>query len=67
MSDEDPPLITSSELARRLGLARRTISMYAKRGLITPAVVTPGGQYRWKYEDVVNEMHRLAEQRRREQ
>ena len=62
--DEEPPLITSSELARKLGLARRTISLYAQRGWITPALITPGGQYRWNYADVVAEMHKLAEERR---
>nr|WP_228046535.1 MerR family transcriptional regulator [Saccharopolyspora sp. HNM0983] len=54
-------------MARRLGLARRTISHYAQQGLITPALVTPGGQYRWRYDEVVTEMHELARQRREEE
>ncbi|GGI92381.1 hypothetical protein GCM10011581_31930 [Saccharopolyspora subtropica] len=67
MTDEDSPLISSTELAKKLGLARRTISHYAKQGLITPALITPGGQYRWRYEDVVAEMRALAEKRRQEE
>ncbi|MFC7342069.1 MerR family DNA-binding transcriptional regulator [Saccharopolyspora griseoalba] len=66
MAEDEAPLISSSELAKKLGLARRTISHYAKNGLITPAVITPGGQYRWRYDDVVTEMRELAERRRRQ-
>ncbi|MCI2416313.1 helix-turn-helix domain-containing protein [Saccharopolyspora sp. K220] len=66
MTDDASPLISSAELAKRLGLARRTISNYAQQGLITPALVTPGGQYRWRYEDVVAEMRALAAKRREE-
>ncbi|WP_188990591.1 MerR family DNA-binding transcriptional regulator [Saccharopolyspora thermophila] len=66
MTDDEAPLISSAELARKLGLARRTISHYAKQGWITPAVITPGGQYRWRYKDVLAEMRKLAEQRRQE-
>ncbi|MCA1195332.1 MerR family transcriptional regulator [Saccharopolyspora sp. 6V] len=64
---EYAPLITSAELGRRLGLSRRTISLYAKRGWITPAITTPGGQYRWRYDDVLAEMRKLAEERRKRQ
>ncbi|MER5392437.1 MerR family DNA-binding transcriptional regulator [Saccharopolyspora sp. NPDC002686] len=66
MTDDDSPLISSTELAKKLGLARRTISHYAKQGQITPALITPGGQYRWRYDDVVAEMRALAEKRRHE-
>ena len=65
MAEGETPLISSSELAKKLGLARRTISNYAKNGWITPALITPGGQYRWRYDDVVVEMRKLAEQRRK--
>ncbi|MHA6802157.1 MerR family DNA-binding transcriptional regulator [Salinifilum ghardaiensis] len=64
MEDDEEPLITSSQLAEKLGLARRTISHYAREGLITPALVTPGGQYRWKKSAVVEEMHELARRKR---
>lgn len=66
MAEDETPLISSSELAKKLGLARRTISHYAKNGWITPALITPGGQYRWRYDDVVAEMRELAEQRRKD-
>ncbi|EQD86314.1 MerR family transcriptional regulator [Saccharopolyspora erythraea] len=64
--DVEPPLIRSTELANKLCLSRRTISLYAKQGLITPAIITPGGQYRWRYDDVLAEMRKLAEECRAE-
>ncbi|MEY8039165.1 helix-turn-helix domain-containing protein [Saccharopolyspora cebuensis] len=66
MTDDGAPLISSSELAKKLGLSRRTISLYAKNGAITPAIITPGGQYRWRYDDVVDEMRELARKRQQE-
>lgn len=59
-------LLTSGELADELGLSRRAISDYAKNGLITPALRTPGSQYRWNLDDVQAEMDELwREQRER--
>ncbi|MHA6801940.1 MerR family transcriptional regulator [Salinifilum ghardaiensis] len=62
----DEPLITTSELARRLGLASRTITDYAQRGWITPALITPGGQYRWRYENAYAEINRLGQRRKQQ-
>lgn len=59
---EDPELLTSSELARKLGLSRRAISQYAQRGQPEPAVVTPGGQYRWDLEDVMRQLREMRKQ-----
>lgn len=49
-------LLTSSQLADELGLSRQTIARYAKKGLLTPEFVTPGGQYRWDLEKVKTEL-----------
>lgn len=57
-------LLTSAELAAKLGLSTRSISRYAKEGKITPALRTPGGQYRWDLEQVKAEMDELWKQER---
>jgi len=57
-------LLTSSELAAELGLSRQSIARYAARGWITPALRTPGGQYRWNIDDVTAEMDALWREQR---
>ncbi|WP_433282139.1 helix-turn-helix domain-containing protein [Pseudonocardia xinjiangensis] len=52
-------LLSTGEAARELGLNSRSISRWAKEGLITPALVTPGGQYRWNLEDLRAELRTL--------
>jgi DNA-binding transcriptional MerR regulator len=59
--------LTTSELSHRLGIATRTIQGWRKNGLITPALVTAGGQARWVEQDVRDQLKRLDEQRRRDQ
>ena len=59
--------LTTSELSHHLGIAARTIQGWRKKGLITPALVTAGGQARWIEQDVRDQLRRLDEQRRREQ
>jgi len=58
--------LSSGELADELGLARRTITRYAREGWITPAIVTPGGRYRWNLDRVQVELAELAERRKRD-
>lgn len=60
-------LLSSGELAADLGLARRTITRYAREGWITPTITTPGGRYRWDADRVVEELAQLAEKRRQQQ
>lgn len=63
MAEEDPVLLTSTELARKLGLSRRAISKYAQNGQLEPAVVSPGGQYRWDLDDVKRQLNELRKRR----
>jgi DNA-binding transcriptional MerR regulator len=56
-------VVSSTELARELGLSPRSIQRYVKAGMITPEFVTPGGHYRWRVEKVIAE---LRQQRRRD-
>jgi hypothetical protein len=46
------PMLTSGELARRLGVATSTVGSWARRRWITPELRTAGGEYRWVEADV---------------
>ncbi|MGW5791003.1 excisionase family DNA-binding protein [Saccharopolyspora sp. NPDC003752] len=63
---ESARLITSSEVARKLGVSRQTVARWVREGVITPAFVTAGGQGRFDLEQV---KHQLREhgQRQRDQ
>lgn len=50
--DRDEPLITSGEVARRLGVTTSTVSAWARQGLISPAVRTAGGRLRFRWSQV---------------
>ncbi|GAB2754813.1 hypothetical protein GCM10027174_32800 [Salinifilum aidingensis] len=56
--------MSSGELADELGLSRRSISRYADEGLISIALVTPGGRYRFDLDVVSEELRQLAQKRR---
>jgi excisionase family DNA binding protein len=45
-------LISSNDLATRLGVSRATVLRAVARGLLRPAVVTPGGHHRFLPDDV---------------
>jgi excisionase family DNA binding protein len=57
----DEELITSGELAKRLGVTVRAIGKWAASGQITPAVTTPGGRYRWRWADVDRQLREQQE------
>ena len=54
-----PRLVTTSELARALGLHMRTIQRYRAEGLITPELETKGGHARWDVEKVKEQLRAL--------
>jgi excisionase family DNA binding protein len=45
-------LLTSQELARRLSVNRRTVARWVREGRLKPAYTTPGGQYRFRWDEV---------------
>jgi len=59
-------LLTSGQLARELGLAAGTVSRYAREGILTPEVITAGGQYRFDLDRAREELRQHAAQRRKQ-
>jgi excisionase family DNA binding protein len=53
-------LISSNDLADRLGVSRATVLRAVARGRLTPALVTPGGHRRFRAQDVEELGGRLA-------
>ncbi|HXV94216.1 MAG TPA: helix-turn-helix domain-containing protein [Pseudonocardia sp.] len=66
MAEEWEPLITSGEVARRLGVTSRAVARWVDRGMIRPAVVTPGGRYRFRWSEVEAQLREQQERQRRE-
>ena len=62
MADEE--LLTTSQLARALGLSLSSIKRYISAGQIKPDLITPGGHYRWNVESVRRQLRELQQQRR---
>jgi excisionase family DNA binding protein len=52
VATDDEPLLSSTDLAKRLGINTRTVSRWVQEGKLTPAYTTPGGKYRWRWSDV---------------
>ncbi len=55
----DAPLVPTADAARALGISRRTLSRYAHDGVVRPALVLPGGQYRWDVTDLRKQLNDL--------
>lgn len=54
-------LVTTTEAAKRLGIAARTLQRYVAAGLIKPDLTLPSGRYRWdvdKLRDQINNIPR---------
>jgi excisionase family DNA binding protein len=48
----DEALLTSAEVAKRLAVTPRSVTMWVQQGKLTPAIVTPGGRYRFRWSEV---------------
>ncbi|GAA0516687.1 hypothetical protein GCM10011581_46680 [Saccharopolyspora subtropica] len=57
-------LITSSEVARELGVARQTVNRWVREGVITPIIVTAGGQGRFDIEEVKRQLREHGQRKR---
>ncbi|MBA2308551.1 MAG: helix-turn-helix domain-containing protein [Pseudonocardiales bacterium] len=60
MNDDDR-LITSGDVARRLGVGTRTVGAWVRRGWLRPAVTTPGGRYRFRWSEVTEQLREARE------
>jgi excisionase family DNA binding protein len=52
----DEPLITSGEVARRLGVTTGAIGAWVRQGVLTPAFRTPGGRNRFRWSEVQEQL-----------
>ncbi|HKR51201.1 MAG TPA: helix-turn-helix domain-containing protein [Pseudonocardiaceae bacterium] len=50
--------MTSQDVARRLNVNRRTVARWVREGKLSPAYTTPGGQLRFRWEDVEDQLRR---------
>jgi excisionase family DNA binding protein len=50
--DSDEPLLSSGDVAKRLGVSRRTISEWVRRGRLAPTWTTLGGRHRFRWSEV---------------
>ena len=57
-------LLSSGELAKELGISRRSVSRYADEGQISVALITPGGRYKFDPDTVREELRKMAQERR---
>jgi excisionase family DNA binding protein len=53
---EDDPLIPTGEVARRLGVTPQAVGRWVARGILSPAVTTPGGRYRFRWSEVEDQL-----------
>lgn len=53
--------LTNGEAAEKIGIAASTLRAAAKSGRLKPAMVTPGGHYRWDLDDLRRQLERLRE------
>jgi excisionase family DNA binding protein len=56
MADVPDRLLTTAEIAETLHVSAKTVQKWAREGRITPTAVTPGGQYRFRLDDVLEQL-----------
>lgn len=56
-------LLSTGEVARALGLNTRSVARWARNGLITPTMVSPGGRYLWDLEDLKSQLRIMRKHR----
>ena len=59
-------LVTTGAAARELSVSTATLTRWVARGLVTPAVTTAGGHYRWDLDDLRGQFQRARAEARRE-
>jgi excisionase family DNA binding protein len=49
-------LLSTGQAAKALGISGSSLSRWVRRGLVTPTLKTPGGQYRFDLDDLKAQM-----------
>ncbi|SFB39651.1 MerR HTH family regulatory protein [Amycolatopsis marina] len=52
-------LIPTGEAAKAIGVDRGTLVRWHRDGLVTPALVTPGGHARWDLDDLLKQLREM--------
>jgi excisionase family DNA binding protein len=50
-------LLTTAEIAAELRVSVKTVREWARSGRIKPTATTPGGQYRFRLDDVLEQLN----------
>jgi DNA-binding transcriptional MerR regulator len=60
-----PPsdFVTTSVAARAIGVAPRTLAKWVQDGLVTPALITAGGHYRWQVDELREQLRAMRRER----
>jgi excisionase family DNA binding protein len=58
---EPEPLLTSTQIAKLVGVGRHTITGWVRAGKLRPTQVTLGGQYRFRWSDVEQQLREARE------
>lgn len=56
-----PKLVPTGVAASELGVARATLVRWWQAGLVTPALVTPGGHARWDLDQLRRDLRDLRQ------
>jgi DNA-binding transcriptional MerR regulator len=60
-SEKPDKLVSTGVAAKAVGVSRQTLSRWAQEGLVTPRLITAGGQARWSIDDLMTELRALRE------
>ena len=55
-SDREEPLLSSGEVAKRVGVSTSTVSSWVRQGWLTPHIRTAGGRLRFRWSDVERQL-----------
>jgi hypothetical protein len=53
------PLVPTGDAAKAIGVGHSTLARWWQEGIVTPALVTPGGHARWDVDDLREQLRAL--------